>query len=67
LQPDAATFQSHHGWRAPLSFEVFSAAAGHGTTAVAAPYSKGEFHDRRQYDDTVGLIKHALGNAVGRR
>src|SRR5258708_24280970 len=44
---------------------MFSAAAGHGATAVAGPKNERSFNDRGIDDDAKGFVNQVLRNVVG--
>src|ERR1039458_3061651 len=66
LQSETSAFERPHRWRAPVAMERFSAAIGYHSAAIAAADTNRKLQDRGQDDDTVRLVQHALGSAVGR-
>src|SRR5262249_54011249 len=64
LKTEAAAFEGHHCGSAPRAAHVLSAAAGHDAAAIAGADNEGSLQDRREHDDTIGLVDHALRNVV---
>jgi hypothetical protein len=62
LEANAASFESHHGWGAPMTAVVFASAAGHGATSVTAANDEGSLENGRIDDDAFGFVDEVLRN-----